>query len=105
MGSTETAFLSVDEQMELLTRGAADQTREVSDQKDDVVPQFLKLPHLVDQHRVSDVKIGCRGIKTGFDPEGCAALQFFSEILLHEDLRSATADFSELIFQGDGHNL
>ena len=49
------------------SRRIADHAGEVADQKNDLMAQFLKLFHLLDQHGVTQMQIRGGGIKTGFD--------------------------------------
>ena len=68
----------------------ADHSGEVANQENDVVAEVLKLPHLVEQHRVPEVQIRRGGVETGFDDESIPASQSRRELLLEQDfLRSA----------------
>ena len=48
-------------------RRVANQTGEVADQENDLVPQILQLAHFVEHYRVADMNIWRRGVETQFD--------------------------------------
>ena len=50
-------------------RRVTDGRREITDQKYDRVPQILELAHLVQDHRMPEMQIGCGRIQTQLDPE------------------------------------
>ena len=62
------------------------------------MPQVLKLTHLVDDHRMADMQIGCRRIKTYLDTQRFAGLQFLLQILDLDDFFGAPRDQLEGLF-------
>ena len=57
----------------------------------------LELPHLVDQHRVSQVQVGRRGIEAGLDPQRPAAGQPLAQFVLEQDFLRAAANACQLL--------
>ncbi len=41
----------------------------VTNQEDHLVPELLELPHLVNQHGVPEMQVGCGRIETRLDPQ------------------------------------
>jgi len=84
-----------------LARGVADHAGEVTDQKIDLMPQLLELLELLDQHRVTEMQVRCRGIEAGLDAQGLLALrgvgQLLLEFALDQDLHRPAADDLHLL--------
>src|SRR4030095_14329947 len=57
--------------------------------------QILKLFHLLDQHRVTQVQIGSRGIEAGLDFKWPSLLELGEQFFLGQDL-STPLDYVEL---------
>ena len=73
----------------VLARGIADHRREVADQEDHLVAEFLKLPHFLDQHGVTDMQIRPRRIEPGLDPERSPFRQPIPKLVRLMDLDDA----------------
>ncbi len=50
-----------------LSRGVPDHSGEVTDQKNNLMTEILKLFHLLDQHRVTQVQVRRRGVEPGLN--------------------------------------
>ena len=86
------------------SRGIADHAGEVADQKDDRVPEILKVFQLAQQHGVAEMQIGRGRIEAGFHAQRLVRSQRFFELgaqfgLLH-NLRRAFLDVGELFVNG-----
>ena len=57
-----------------LACGIADHRRELADKQDGLVAAILELPHLPEEHRVSDVEVGTRRVEAGLHAQRLAAL-------------------------------
>ncbi len=73
-------------------RGVADAPGEVADEEDDRVPQFLKMAHLVHDHRMAEMQVGRRGVKAHLDAQGTARAEFGAQLVLVDDFRGAAPD-------------
>ncbi len=62
--------------------------------------ELLELAHLVDQHRMADVKIGCRGVKSDFDNKWSPELELRLEPVLRQHLVGAANQFGNLFLNG-----
>ena len=58
----------------VLAGRVADHPGEITDQKQDVMAELLKLPELVQQHRVAEVQVGRGRVEAGLDAQRLAAL-------------------------------
>src|SRR6185295_10409286 len=80
--------------------GISDQSREVSNQKDRRVSQILKVLHLPNQHRVTDVDVRRRWIEARFDPQRFSGLlrafQLRNQFLFADDFDRTLADVLHL---------
>ncbi len=90
--------------------GIADQAGEISDQKDNGVPQVLEVLHLADQDGMSQVDVGGGGIKAGLDQQGFSrfggAGDLFLEILFADDLQRPFSEQIELFAdRGESHPI
>ena len=74
-----------------LPDGIADHAGEIADQENDVMTELLKLAHLVDQDRVTDMQIRRRRVEAGFDDQRPAQLQLRLESVFGQDLVGAPA--------------
>ena len=61
---------------------------------------LLKLPHLVEQHRMAQMQIRRSGIEARLDPERRAASKLANEVLLGEQILYSSFEFSELRVRG-----
>ena len=86
--------------------GIADQPGHVADQKDDLMPEILKMLHLAQQNRVAQVQVGRGGIEAGLDAKrtavGCGLLQALAQVFLANELGQAFLDVGELFVHRDG---
>ena len=64
----------------------ADQTGEIADQEDHLVTELLKLAHLVDQHRVAQVQVGCRGIEARLDAQRLPRAELVLQLRGHQQV-------------------
>ena len=87
-----------------LSARIADQRREIADEKNDLVAEVLKLPHLVEQHGVTEVEIRRRRIEACLDLEWTALAELFLEFLLAQHLVGATRELTHLI-RDVGHTI
>ena len=63
--------------------------------------EFLKLPHLVEKHRVAQMKIRRRRVETYLHGQRAAPSQTLTQLALQQDLRGSAAQFSELFLYVD----
>ena len=61
------------------------------------MPELLKLAHLVDQHRVTEMKVGSRRIESSLDAQRLASLKLGNQLRLDEHLISAPLDHRQLL--------
>src|SRR6185295_2836890 len=61
-------------------RRITDDAGEIADQKNHLVAKVLKLVHLLDQHGMSKMKIGSRGVESGVDPKRPTLFEFGFEV-------------------------
>jgi len=80
----------------IATRRVTDETREVTDQEDDLVPELLELAHLVDEHRVPKMQIGRSRIEPRLDAQRLAALELLDQFGFDEQLGGAASDLVQL---------
>ena len=77
----------------------------VADDDDRLMPQFLKLPHLSQRHRVPQMHVGRGRVDTVLDAQrrtGLPALLAASaQFLFGNDLLNATLNNGELVFDGE----
>ena len=66
--------------------GIADHPCEIADQEHHVVPQVLKLPHLVQDHRVAQVQVGGRWVEARLHAKRLAARELALEVPLEDQL-------------------
>ena len=57
------------------TGRVTDHAGKIPDQEDDLMPKFLKMTQLLDQHDMAKVKVGCGGIEPGLYPQGSPLLE------------------------------
>ncbi len=57
------------------------------------MPQVLELAHLVNEYGVAQMKVRRGGVEARLDPERSIQFELIDEILLHEDLVNAAANF------------
>src|SRR4029077_4457947 len=69
-----------------LSRGISDHAGEVTDQKNNLMTEILKLFHLLDQHRVTQVEVRRRGVEPGLNPSRPSSLELTNEVCLRQDL-------------------
>src|SRR5258706_7890292 len=60
--------------------------------------KILKLPELVDQYRMSEMKIRCSRIEAGLDPQRMALLEFLDELRLDDQLAASAFRNFQLFF-------
>ncbi len=60
--------------------------------------EVLKVPELVDLHRVAEMQIRCGWIKSSLDPQRPASLQFFKQFGFYQQLFRPAPDLPELFF-------
>ena len=77
---------------DILAGGIADHAGEVADQKQGLMPQVLKLLHLVEQHRMPEMQVGRGGIEAGLDAQRPAFRQPLGQQFLGNDLGRAALD-------------
>src|SRR6185437_15574906 len=79
----------------------ADQRRIVADQKDDLMPEVLKVLELAHQHGVAQVQVGSGGVKAGLDAQRRAGLARLFKPLAQvgdaDDLRRAFLEQIKLL--------
>src|SRR5262247_429067 len=69
-----------------------DHAGEVADQKNHLMTEILKLFHLLDQHRVTQMQIRSCGIEAGLDFKRLASLKLGEEFFLWQDFDCAALD-------------
>ena len=57
-----------------------------------MVTEVLKLAQLIDEHRMTKMQIGRRGIETRLDTQGFTASQTRRELAFYEDLLGTASD-------------
>jgi hypothetical protein len=57
---------------DVLTGRIADHAGEVADQENDLMPEFLELAHLVEQHGVAEMQVGRSRVEAGLDAQAAA---------------------------------
>ena len=85
-----------------LTGRIADHAGEIADQKDNLMPQVLKLLHLLNQHGMTEMKIRRGGIKSSFDPERPALFELGNQLFFGKNLHRAPFDCFKLCLEA-GH--
>jgi hypothetical protein len=80
------------------TRRVADQSREVSDQEQHVVAEFLKAAHLVDEHRVAEMQIRSGRIEACFHAQRLTAPQLRQQLRFQQDFGRASLQLGQLLF-------
>ena len=60
--------------------------------------ELLKLPQLVDQHRVAEMQIRRGRIETGLDPQRTAGFELLDEFGFDDQLVAAALDDFQLFF-------
>jgi len=78
-------------------RRVADKGRAVADDEGDVMAELLELPHLAQRNRVTEVKVGARGVHTQLDVEGRALLELLPELVQRHDLHRPRSNDLELL--------
>jgi hypothetical protein len=53
--------------------GITNHSGEVANEESHLVAELLKLPHLVDEHRMTKMKVGSGRVEAGFDPQRLAS--------------------------------
>ena len=81
----------------------ADHGGEIADQKDDGVPDLLKLAQLVQDNRMSQVQILGRRVGAPLHPQRFPAAEFLDQLLPRDDRDGAALDFAELGCDGQRH--
>ena len=76
----------------VLACGIADQAGEIADEEHDVVPQFLELAHLVDEHRMAKVQVRRSRIEAGLDAQRPTAAEFPGQFIFDQQLAAAALD-------------
>ena len=62
------------------------------------MPQILETAHLVDEHRMSEVQVGCGRVKSGLYDEWPPGLEPGFQLTLNENIDRTAPDFCELLF-------
>ncbi len=62
------------------------------------MPQLLQLTHLINEHRVAEMKIGSGRVESGLDSQGLASLKLGYKLRLDEHLISAPLYHRQLLF-------
>src|SRR5262245_45209993 len=75
-----------------LAGGISDHSREVTDQKNHLVTEVLKLFHLLDQNRVTQMEIRSRGIEAGLNFERSPSLKLGDELFLWQNFNRTALD-------------
>ncbi len=84
----------------------ADHAGKIADQKNHLMAELLKLLHLLDQHRVTQVQIRRGRIEPGFDAQRPAPLELGDQFFFRQNLDGAALDDFELRLQvGHRHVL
>ena len=83
----------------ILAAGIPDHSSEIANQKHHLVPQFLELTHLIDDHGVPQVQIRSRRIETHFDPQRPVQRETLEQLLLNENLFDPPLELSEDVFK------
>src|SRR5258706_15808994 len=82
----------------IFSRRITDHSGEIPDQKNDVMTKILKLPELVDQYSMSEMKIRCSRIEAGLAPQRMALLEFLDELRLDDQLAASAFRNFQLFF-------
>ena len=77
----------------------ADHAGEITDQKDHVVPELLKLAQFVDEHGMAEMQVGRRRVESRLDAQRRPALDPLAQIRLVYQVDCAPLEFVELLFQ------
>ncbi|EXF46863.1 hypothetical protein BAY1663_00587 [Pseudomonas sp. BAY1663] len=72
--------------------------REIPYKEDHLMPQILKLAHLVDEHGMAQMKVGSGRIEPRLDTQRLAPLQLGDQFGLDEHFISAPLDHRQLLF-------
>lgn len=59
------------------------------------MPELLELAHLVEKHRMAQVKVGRRGVEAGLDDERPASSELPDEVGFGQDVLGAPLQFGE----------
>jgi hypothetical protein len=85
----------------LLPRGIADHPGEVADQEDHPMSEVLEMPHLAQQHRVTEVQVRRGRVEPGLHHQRLAgaraALELLAQLRLLDQVDGAAAQQSELL--------
>jgi hypothetical protein len=84
----------------ILPRRVADHPGEIADQEYDLMPQLLKLAHLVDQDRMPEMQVRCRRVKARLYSERPAQPELFLEAVLGQDLVRSAGQFRDMFVDG-----
>ena len=60
------------------------------------MPELLELPHLVDEHGVPEMQIGCRRIEARLDPQRTPTRQFPFQVRREQDLVGTAGELRHL---------
>src|SRR6266852_7226506 len=83
--------------------GIADHSGEVTDQKNNVVPEVLKLAELVELHRVAEMQIGPGRVEAFLDSQWLAAPELGFELGFDDQFVRASFEDGQLVGKVDGH--
>lgn len=75
-----------------LASGVSDHSGEIADEKHHLVAKILELPQLIDQHGVSQMEVGCCGVKTGLYAQRLATLKLLHQSIFHKYLIGTSPD-------------
>ena len=76
----------------VLAARITDHAGEIADQELDPMAEFLEMPQLVDQHRVTEMKVGRGRVEARLHAQGAAALEAFDQLDLEQERIGATFD-------------
>ena len=81
-----------------------DHPGEVANEERDLMTKRLELAHLVDEHRMTEVKIRSGRIEASLDPQGLSACEFLHELGFDEHLLGAAHQLADLILHFQVHH-
>ena len=80
----------------ILAAGIADHPGKIADQEEGMMPQILKMAHLVKQDCMAQMQIGRCRIKSGLDSEGPIGGELLLELLFQKKFAATTFDNFQL---------
>src|SRR5690349_17231375 len=80
----------------ILARRITDHPREVADQENHMMAELLKLAHLVEQHGMPKMQVGCGRVEAGLYTQDRARAERARELFFDQKLVTTAFDYFEL---------